>query len=623
MTVPLILNNRPITRGELDSLPNLPPNFAVVYSLEGGGWEVETPKHRTMTQRLLGRNKLCYVVDLGDHRRTAKLTRTRLTCKDQAHRFEATIDVGFRVHDPVAVVRSNLPDVLSAVYPQLISKFRPIAAQFAIEEAFEAQTRINGSLVLPLPLPEGVTLYYCQVQLEIDEAAREFTRGRTRAGRDSELGRLHHSAAVGNTRHEAVIKDIEQQARIERERRERAALASVRLDFRDLVLEHLVKHPDDTEKAMGVLLAWEEARQTRALDQEQRQVEMVRYMIDKGIVREVDLPGLREGVLGPSTSVFGGMLPSGASTPGPTPPVAAQVLPPVPPAAPSDPRPPASPPWGGTRADSGQPPSGSAAVAGSRSADPDSGAPAGAGHQPADSVPGSSAGGPVSGFPAGGTAAAVGLAPVYVVLDTSPSAAGCVTELRDSLRSLQTLLANSPDVASAVRLSVLTFSDTADVRMPLTQVSWQTGVPDLRAGSGCRYEPVFGRLLELIPLETERLKQQAARVSRPTVFFLAAGTPEDGGRWPAVHQQLMRHQYRPNVVACGIGAADRRTVVRIADHSGFAVAAHPHADLAASAVQFSMLLQNTVLHLGRSAVAGSSELRLDRPQGLSPIEDVE
>ncbi|MEU0403800.1 hypothetical protein ABZ318_26925, partial [Streptomyces sp. NPDC006197] len=219
--------------------------------------------------------------------------------------------------------------------------------------------------------------------------------------------------------------------------------------------------------------------------------------------------------------------------------------------------------------------------------------------------------------------AAVGLAPVYVVLDTSAAAAGCVTQLRDALRSLQTLLANSPDVASAVRLSVLTFSDTADVRMPLTQVSWQTGVPDLQAGNGCRYEPVFRRLLELVPLETERLKQQAPRVNRPTVFFLAAGDPEDGGQWQAAQQQLMQHPYRPNVVACGIGAIDRRTVARIASPAEFAVAANAHADLAESATQFSMLLQNTVLHLGRSAVAGSSELRLERPQGLSSVQDLQ
>lgn len=581
VSLSLILNDRPLLRAKIGTLPNLPPHFAVVYPLDSGGWEVESPKHRTTTQKWLHKNKLCYVVDLGDHRRTAVLTKTPLTCKDQAHRFKATIDVGFRVHDPVAVVRGNLPDVLSAVYPYLISRIRPYAMQFAIDEAFEAQARINGSLALPIPLPEGLTLYYCDVQLEPDEAVREFVRSRTQAARDWERGRWEHTQVVGNTRHEEVITDIKHVAQIEREQQARAALAAVQLDFRGLVVEHLAKHPADTEKAMDLLLRWEEGRHARALDQEQRQIEMFRFLVDKNIVREVDLPDVRNGVLG-------GMLPPAIGAPMGTAPAAAQALPPAAqyPASPS--APPAAPPWGGTRP-------GAAQESGGTPASP-----------AADARP-----------------TPTGLAPVYVVLDTSPAAAGCVTQLRDALSSLQTALALSPDVASAVRLSLLTFSDTADVRMPLTEVSWQTGVPDLQSGNGCRYEPVFRRLLELVPLETERLKQQVTRVNRPTVFFLVAGDPEDSGRWQAVQQELMRHPYRPNVIACGIGAIDRRTVTRIASHPEFAVEADPQAHLAESAAQFSMLLQNTVLHLGRSAVAGSSELRPERPRGLRLIQDVE
>lgn len=587
MTVSLILNSRPMQRSQLDTLAGLPPNFAIVYPLDGGGWEVESSKHRTMTQRWLSKNKLCYAVDLGDHRRTAKLTKTPLTCKDQAHRFEATIDVGFRVHDPVAVVRSNLPNVLSAVYPYLISRIRPHAAQFAIDEAFDAQTRINAALALPLPLPEGMTLYYCDVQIEPDAAAREFIRSRTQAGRESEMGYLNHRKEVGLTHHTEAIKDVEQNYRLQREQRERAALASVQLDFRSLALEHLAKHTDDTEKCMALLMRWEEGRHTRSLEQEQRHVEMVRYMIDKGIVRESDIRGLRHDVLGPLTGGFGGILPAAGDSPAQIAPVAAQVLPPLDQPSPNSP-PPADPPWGGTRAEG----------AGQSTATPPD-------------------------RPAGGRPAAVGLAPVYVVLDTSSAAAGCITELRDGLRSLQSLLANSPDVTSAVRLSVLTFSDTVEVRLPLTEVVYQTGVPDLQATIGCRFEPVFRRLLELVPLETERLKQQSARVTRPTVFFLTAGNPEDSDQWPTAQQQLMQHQYRPNIIACGIGAVDRRTVARIASHAEFAVAAPPDTHVGASATQFSMLLQNTVLHLGRSAVAGSSELILERPQGLSPLVHVE
>lgn len=213
----------------------------------------------------------------------------------------------------------------------------------------------------------------------------------------------------------------------------------------------------------------------------------------------------------------------------------------------------------------------------------------------------------------------MGLVPVYVVLDTSSAAAGCLTDLGNALRSLQTLLANSPDVAAAIRLSVITYADRADVVLSLTEVSWRTGVPGLSAAPGCRYRPVFQRLLDLVPLETERLKQQVPRVLRPVVFFLGVGQAEDDVEWPDTQAELMRHKYAPHIVACAIGDGRVRTAQRIASRPELAVVATESAALDQSAVQFSVLLQNTVLHLGRSALAGQMELRLDCPHGLRPV----
>jgi uncharacterized protein YegL len=571
VTIPLILNTQAIPRSRLGTIANLPPSVAVVYPVDGVGWELEGGKPRTATQRFFGKHRPCYAVDMSDHRRTANLSKTRLTCSDLAHSFEARVDVGFRVHDPVQVVSRNVTDALVVVYGYLTDQLRAHAAQFAIDESLAAQTRINQAFAREMVLPEGITIYLCTVQLEPDAAAREFIAGITRAKRDSAMGVYAHKKAVGVARHEEVIKDIAYEAQAERDAKSRAAMSGLQLDFRSLVLEHLVKHPLDTEKAMGLLLQLEESKQRRTEDQEQRHIDMVRFLIDKGVVRDVDMPGIRQGVLGASGGTGALSLP-GAATGA----AGQQELPsPAPSAVRTDtpPRPADSVPWGGSTP-----------------------------HRP--------------GEPAGARAAV--LVPVYVVLDASPATAACTTELSNSLRSLNTVLANSPEVGPAVRLSVLSFSDSADVLLPITEVSWQTSVPDVRAGAGCRYEPVFQRLSELVPLETERLKQQAPRVLRPVVFFLGAGVPEDGAQWPAVHDALMRHQFHPQLVACGIGGVDRHTVERLASRPELAVVAAPGLDLASSVLQFSLLVQNTVLHLGRSALGGSSELLLHCPQGLVP-----
>ncbi|WP_240957293.1 vWA domain-containing protein [Streptomyces chilikensis] len=209
--------------------------------------------------------------------------------------------------------------------------------------------------------------------------------------------------------------------------------------------------------------------------------------------------------------------------------------------------------------------------------------------------------------------------PVYLVVDTSAATAGCVTELENALRSLQTALSTSNEIAEAVRLSVIAYSDGADVVLPQTKVSWTTRMPDLRASAGCRYRPVFRRLLELVPQETERLKQQVSRVVRPVVFFLSVGQAEDGAEWPAVHTALMAHEFRPHVVACAIGEDRERTAGRIASRPELAVTAVDGADLGRSVVQFSVFTQQTVLNLVRGMLAGRMDLTLACPEGLTPV----
>ncbi|MFE1287088.1 hypothetical protein [Streptomyces sp. NPDC058751] len=569
MSVSLILNERVISRSRVGELPNLPPSVAIVYPVEGGPFEVETV--RTFGQRWFGKNRACYVVDLSDHRRQASVSKTPLTCKDGGHRFQATIDIGFKVHDPVMVVSRNVRDALTVVYGYLTDRIRLQASRFAITEAMAAQLAVNQELDREIRLPEGITIYYCKVQMEPDQAAARYIQELEEARRRARLGVHVHEARRSETYSDEDIEDIRAAGRRRRQSEERAALGNTRLDFDNLIREHLVRHPEETTHALELLARVRETEATQHEIRDQRHAEMVKYLIERGVVREVDLPGLRQGVLGPSAPGTG----------------VAGVL---------------------ERPDAGQP----ASFA--------SGATPGGPNYSA-SAPAAAQSGPVQwggSAPAPAVAPPSGLIPVYVVLDTSQAAADCVTDLGNALRSVQTLLANSPDVAAAIRLSVITYADGADVVLPLTEVSWRTGVPGLSTSPGCRYQPVLRRLLDLVPLETERLKEQVPRVLRPVVFFLAVGQAEDDTEWPVAHADLMAHKYFPHIVACGIGTDRDRVVQRLASRPELGVVAVEDADLAQSAVQFSVLLQQTLLHLGRSAIAGGMELKLDCPQGLRP-----
>ncbi|TDC62423.1 hypothetical protein, partial [Streptomyces hainanensis] len=310
MTVPLILNERPLPRSEVGAL-RLPPSFAVVYPADGG-FEVETARPRTWSERLLGagRNRLCHVVDLGDHWRTAELTRTPLPCRDQAHRFEARLDVGFRVHDPVLVVRHNVANALDPVYRRLTKDLRDQAAQFQINEAQRAQAHINAALAREITLPEGITVFHCVVQLEPDAAAREFIKGLKQAERARVMGGHGHTKDVGQAHHQVAIDDIHHAARQRRERERREAqehlLDSLPAQIRGPVEVHLAKHPDDTARVLDMLLVLERTRAARQDSREDQEREMLRFLVERGVVRDVDLPGLRAEALGQqATSALG------------------------------------------------------------------------------------------------------------------------------------------------------------------------------------------------------------------------------------------------------------------------------------------------------------------------------
>ncbi|MGW1001856.1 CHAT domain-containing protein [Streptomyces sp. NPDC002520] len=298
MTVSLILNERVIARSRVGELPNLPPSVAIVYPVEGGPFEVETV--RTFGQRWFGKNRACYVVDLSDHRRRAAVTKTPLTCKDGEHRFQAAIDIGFRVHDPALVVARNVRDALTVVYGYLTDRIRLQAARFAITEAMAAQLAVNQELGREIRLPEGITIYYCKVQMEPDDAAARHIQEREEARRRARLGVHTHDAKLGEVPSDEAIEDYRAASRRRREEQGRAALGGGRLDFERLIGEHLARHPEDTAQALEQLARIREAEATQHEIRDQRHAEMVKYLIERGIVREVDLPGLRQGVLGPS-----------------------------------------------------------------------------------------------------------------------------------------------------------------------------------------------------------------------------------------------------------------------------------------------------------------------------------
>lgn len=116
--------------------------------------------------------------------------------------------------------------------------------------------------------------------------------------------------------------------------------------------------------------------------------------------------------------------------------------------------------------------------------------------------------------------------PFYVICDISYSMAGDMPALNSALQDLRDAIKNEPAVDDVARLSVITFSDNAQVATPLGQVS-ETTMPDLSAQSGTNYGAAFRLLAQTLSDDRKRLKADGYRSYRPCAFFLTDGEPQD------------------------------------------------------------------------------------------------
>lgn len=216
------------------------------------------------------------------------------------------------------------------------------------------------------------------------------------------------------------------------------------------------------------------------------------------------------------------------------------------------------------------------------------------------------------------------LLPIYVLADESASMRSYATELNDGLISLYETLRSEPMIASKVRLSVLGFSDDVAVRMALADLRSHEGLPELMSRSTTDYQVAFQDLLTRIPHDIGTLKSSGYLVHRPAVFFLSDGQPNKDN-WHQAHQQLTDKSVTagaPNVIACGVGSVEAKTILAVATRQEFAFVSVAGADIGKAISQFFIALTASVVQSGRSLASANPELVVEKPEGFTMAIDV-
>ncbi|MER5635888.1 hypothetical protein ABT095_02895 [Kitasatospora sp. NPDC002227] len=209
------------------------------------------------------------------------------------------------------------------------------------------------------------------------------------------------------------------------------------------------------------------------------------------------------------------------------------------------------------------------------------------------------------------------LLPAYVVADESASMGPYQRELDEGVTSLCEGLRASPMLAAKLRLAVLGFSDDVQVRLAVADMRTETTVPRLQIRGLTRYRSAFDDLLHRIPADIRWLRSEGYRVHRPVVFFLSDGQPTDGDAWRAPHAELTdkyRSPAAPNIVACGIGDAEARTMVEVATRPEFAFVAKAGADLGQAISEFFHALTASLVASSQALGSGEPTLVVQRPE---------
>jgi uncharacterized protein YegL len=176
----------------------------------------------------------------------------------------------------------------------------------------------------------------------------------------------------------------------------------------------------------------------------------------------------------------------------------------------------------------------------------------------------------------GGSLSGEQVLPFYIVCDESASMAynGGIEAINEGLPELHAAIATDPLVSDKSRICLISFSDHAEVLVPLARACDIDQMPGMAERGATNYGEVFRMLQTLIPRDIANLRADGYQVFRPAVFFISDGEPTDSD-WADSYADLTDRASNPHApifISFGFGDAGPDTMRHIGnppdDHFG-------------------------------------------------------
>jgi uncharacterized protein YegL len=215
--------------------------------------------------------------------------------------------------------------------------------------------------------------------------------------------------------------------------------------------------------------------------------------------------------------------------------------------------------------------------------------------------------------------------PMYFVGDESHSMAGGPIEaVNQGLVDLRDEVAKHPLIGKKVRFGIITFADTAQTRLELSELSEELILPTLSPrGRGTSYASAFEALRNTIPADVALLKASGYQVHRPSVFFLSDGLPtEREDEWRVRLEALKDPGFRerPNILAFGVGDADPKVIQQLASTTRFAFMMLDGVSTAGAISEFATSMLNSMVSSAEQLDRGQSTIEFEKPEGFIQLD---